>query len=72
MVRGKFKNLSNKNHLISSEPISLTIANSEYPSSMPEKQDSYLKSQLMIMLKNFKKVIINPHKEIQDNIGKQV
>ena len=40
--------------------------------NMPENQDSYLKSHLMIMIKDFKKDINNFLKEIQDNTGKQL
>jgi hypothetical protein len=44
MVRGKHKNISNKNHryLASSEPSSPTTASPGYPKT-PEKQDSDLK-----------------------------
>jgi hypothetical protein len=38
----------------------------EYPNT-PEKQDSDLKSHLMVMLENFKKDINNSLKEIQEN-----
>ena len=37
-----------------------------------EKQDSDLKSPLMMMIEDFKKDINNSCKEIQENIGKQV
>ena len=42
-----------------------------YPNT-PEKQDSDLKSHLMMMIQDFKKDINNSLKEIQENTGKQV
>jgi hypothetical protein len=57
--------------LVSSEPNSPTIARPGYPNT-PEKQDSDLKSLLMMMIKDFKKDINNSLKEIQENIGKQL
>jgi hypothetical protein len=59
MVKGKHKNISNRNqdYLASSEPSSPTTANPAYPST-PEKQDSDLKSHLMMMVEEFKKDII--------------
>jgi hypothetical protein len=56
--------------LASSEPSSPTTASPGYPST-PEKQDSDLKSYLMIMIEDFKKTINNSLKEIQENTGKQ-
>jgi hypothetical protein len=52
-VRGKHKNLSNKNQglLASPEPNSPTIASL----TIPEKQGSGLKSHLMMMIEDFKK-----------------
>ena len=38
----------------------------------PEKQDSDLKSLLMMMIEDFKKDINNSLKELQENTGKQV
>jgi hypothetical protein len=38
----------------------------------PEKQDSDLKSYLMVLVEDFKKDINNPLKEIQENTAKQV
>jgi gas vesicle protein len=38
----------------------------------PEKQDSDLKSHLMMMIEEFKKDIKNSFKEIQEDTGKQV
>ena len=57
--------------MASSEPSSPTIASPGYPNT-PEKQDSDLKSHLMMMIKDFKKDINNFHKEIQENTGKQL
>jgi hypothetical protein len=76
MAKDKHKNISNRNqdYLASSEPSSPTTANPGY-SNTPEKQDSDLKSHLMMMIENFKKDINNSLKEIQniqENIGKQV
>jgi hypothetical protein len=72
-VRGKGKNISNRNqgYLASSEPSSPTIASPGYPNT-PEKQNSDLKSHLMMMTEDFKKDINNSLKEIQENTGKQV
>jgi hypothetical protein len=64
MVRGKLKNISNKNkgYLASSEPNSSTIASPRYTIT-PEKQDMYLKSHLMMMMEDFKKDINNSLKK---------
>jgi hypothetical protein len=69
MVRGKHKNISNRNqgYLASSEPSSPTIASPGYPNT-PEKQDSDLKSLLMMMIEDFKKDINNFLTEIHVNI----
>ena len=40
--------------------------------NIPEKQDSDLKSYLMILVEDFKKGINNSLKEIQKNTAKQV
>jgi hypothetical protein len=73
MVRGKCKNKSNRNqgYLASSEPSSPIIASPGYPNT-PEKQDSDLKSHLMMMIGDFKKDINNSLKEIQENTDKQL
>ena len=73
MARGKGKNISNRNqgYLASSEPSSPTTASPGYPNT-PEKQDSDLKSHLMMMIEDFKKDINNSLKEIQENTGKQL
>ena len=73
MSRGKHKNLNNRNqgYLAASEPSSSNTASPGYPNT-PEKQDSDLKSHLMMMIEDFKKDIHNSLKEIQENTGKQV
>jgi hypothetical protein len=60
MVSGKDKNISNKNqgYLTSSKSSSPITASPAYPNT-PEKQDSGLKSYLMIIIKDFKKDINN-------------
>jgi hypothetical protein len=67
MLRDKHKNISNKNQvcLASSEPGSLTTSPG-YPIT-PVKQDSDLKSHLMMMIEDFKKDISNILNEIQKN-----
>jgi hypothetical protein len=40
--------------------------------NLPEKQDSTLKSHLMMMIEELKKDKNNSLKEIQENTGKQV
>ena len=61
---GKHKNLSNRSqgYLASPEPCS---------PNTPEKQDSDLKSHLMMMIEDIKEDINNSHKEIQENTSKQ-
>jgi hypothetical protein len=56
MVRGTGKNISNRNqgYLASSESTSSTTASPGYPNT-PEKQDSDLKSHLMIMIEDTKR-----------------
>ena len=73
LVGSKRKNRSNRKqgYLASSEPNSPTIARPGYPNE-PEKQDSDLKSLLMMMIEDFKKDINNSRKEIQENTGRQV
>jgi hypothetical protein len=53
MARGKRKSISNRNqgYLASSEPSSPTIASPGYIVT-PEKQDSDIKSLLMMMIKD--------------------
>jgi hypothetical protein len=66
MAGGKHKNISNRNQgdLASSEPNSPIIASHEYTITS-KKQDSDLKSVLMMMTEVFKKEINNSLKEIQ-------
>jgi hypothetical protein len=73
MVKGKHKNLTNRNqeHWTSSEPSRPTTVSPGHPNT-PEKQDSGLKSYLMMVVEDFKKGINNALKEIQENTAKQV
>jgi hypothetical protein len=73
MANDTFKNINNQNkgYLASSEPSSPTTVSSGYPNTL-EKQDSDLKSHLMIMIEDFKRDINNSLKEIQENTTKQV
>ena len=73
MVKGKCKNLTNRNqdHSPSSEPSTPTSASHGYPNT-PEKQNSELKSYLMMMVEDIKKDFNNSLKEIQENTAKQV
>ena len=73
MAKGKLKNLTNRNqdHSPSSEPSTPTSASPGYPNT-PEKQDSNLKSYLMMMVEDIKKDFNNSLKEIQGNTAKQV
>jgi hypothetical protein len=72
MSGGKHKNISNRNqsYLAASEPNSPTIASPEYPM---EKEDSDLKSLLMMMIEDIKKDIKNNFlKERRGKTGKQL
>jgi hypothetical protein len=73
MAKGKLKNHTNRNqdHPASSEHSMPTTASPGYPNT-PEKQDSDLKSYLMMLVQDFKKGINSSIKEIQENTGKQV
>ena len=73
MAKGKFKNLTNRNqeHWASSEPSMPTTASAGYPNTH-EKQDLVLKLYLMMVVEDFKKVLNNSLKEIQENTAKQV
>jgi hypothetical protein len=73
MQKGKCKNLTNRNqdHSASSEPSTSTTVSPGYP-NIAEKQDSDLKSYLMMLVEDFKKGINNPLKEMQENTAKQV
>jgi hypothetical protein len=70
MARDKCKNLTNRNqdYLASSGPSTLTTVSPGYPST-PEKQDSDLKSYLMMLAEDFTKDINNSLKEIQESIA---
>jgi hypothetical protein len=73
MVKGKCKNLPNRNQDCSplSELSTPTSASPGYPNT-PEKQDSYSKSYLMMLIEDLKKGINNSLEEIQENTAKQV
>jgi hypothetical protein len=68
MVKGKGKNIRNRNqgHMASSEPTSTTTVIPGY-SNTSGKQDSDLKSHLMMMIEDFKNDINKSLKEIQEN-----
>jgi hypothetical protein len=73
MAKGKQKNLTNRNqdHSPSSGPITPTSASPGYPNT-PEKQDSDLKSYLIMLVEDIKKDFNNSLKEIQENTAKEV
>ena len=73
MVKGRLKNLTKRNqdHTSSSEPSTPTSASPGY-SNTPEKQDSDLKSYLMMVVEDFKTGINNSLKEIQENNAEEV
>jgi predicted RNase H-like nuclease (RuvC/YqgF family) len=73
MVKGKRKNLTNRNqdHSPSSEPSTPTSASPGYPNTF-EKQDSDLKSYLLMLVEDIKKGFNNSLKEIQENTAKEV
>jgi uncharacterized protein YdaL len=73
MVKGKCKNLTNRNqdHSPSSEPSTLTSASPGHPKT-PEKLDTDLKAYLMMMVEDIKKNFNNSLKEIQENIAKEL
>ena len=60
MVKGKRKNLTNRNqdYLASSELSTPTTASPQYPNT-PEKQDLDLKSYFMMLVEDFNKGINN-------------
>jgi hypothetical protein len=72
-LRIKGKNISNRNqvYLASPEPNFSTKVSPGYIIIL-EKQDSNLKSLLMMTLENFKNDINNYLREIKDNTGKQL
>jgi hypothetical protein len=73
MAKGKRKNLTNRNqdHSPSSEPSTPTSVSPGYPNT-PEKQDSDLKSYLLILVEDTKKDFNNSLKEIQENTAKKI
>jgi gas vesicle protein len=73
MAKVKSKNLTNRNpdHSPSSEPSTPTSASPGYPNT-PKKQDSNLKSYLMMLVEDIKKDFNNSLKEIQENTAKEV
>jgi hypothetical protein len=68
MAKDKQKNLTNRkqDQWASSEPSMPTTVSPGYPNT-PEKQDSDLKSYLMMLVEDFKKGINNSLKGIQEN-----
>jgi hypothetical protein len=66
MVKGKRKNLTNRNqdHSASSEPSTPTTASPGYPNT-PKKQDSDFKSYLTMLVEDFKTGINNSLTEIK-------
>jgi gas vesicle protein len=73
MAKGKQKNLTNRNqeHWASSEPSMPTKSSPGYPNTL-EKQDTDLKSYLMMVVEDLKKGINNSLKEIRENTAKHV
>jgi hypothetical protein len=73
MAKGELKNVINRNqdHLASSEPSTPRTASPGFPNT-PEKQDSALKSYLMILVDDLKKGVNNSIKEIQENTTKRL
>jgi glutamyl-tRNA reductase len=73
MAKGKHKNLTNRNqdHSASSKLSTTTTMNLGYPKT-PEKQDSDLKSYLIMLVEDLKKDINNSLKERLENTAKQV
>ena len=72
-MRAKGKNIRrnrNQDYLATSEPCSSTTVSPGYPKTL-EKQNSDLKSHLMMMIEDFKNDINNSLKEIQ-NPSKQL
>jgi hypothetical protein len=65
MARGKGKNINNRNqgYLVLSEHSSPTKVSPEYSNTL-EKQDSDLKSQLIVMIEYFKEDVNNSLKQI--------
>ena len=64
MVKGKSKKLTKRNqdHSASSEPSTPTTASTGYPNT-PEKQDSDLKSYLMMLVEVLRRTLITHSKK---------
>ena len=73
MVKGRHKNLTNRNqdHSPSSESSTPTSTSSGYPNT-PKKLDPDLKAYLMMMVEDIKKDFNNSLKEIQENTAKEL
>ena len=73
MVKGKCKNLTNRNkdHSPPSEPGTPTSVSPGYPNT-PEKQDSDLKSYLMMLVEDIKKGFNNSLKKYRRTLIKEV
>jgi gas vesicle protein len=73
MVKGRHKNLTNKNqdHSPSSEPSTPNSASPGYPNT-PEKLDLDLKTYLIMMVEDIKKDFNNSLKELQENSAKEL
>jgi gas vesicle protein len=73
MAKGKCKNLTKRNqdHSPSSEPSTPISASPGYPDT-PEKQDTDLKSYLMMLVEDIKNGFNNSLKEIQENTAKEL
>jgi flagellar biosynthesis/type III secretory pathway protein FliH len=73
MVKGKCKNLTNRNqdHSPSSEPSTPNWPSPGHPNT-PKKLDPHLKAYLMMMVEDIKKDFNNSLKEIRENTAKQV
>jgi hypothetical protein len=73
MVKGKCKNITNRNqdHSPPSETSIPTSASHGHPNT-PEKLDLDLKAYRMIMVEDIKKDFNNSVKEIQENTAKEL
>jgi hypothetical protein len=73
MVKGKLKNLTNRNqdHSLSSEPSTPTSASPGH-NNTPKSLDLDLKAYLMMMVGDIKKDFNNSLNEIQENTGKDL
>jgi hypothetical protein len=73
MVKGKCKNLTNRNqdNSPSSEPSNPTSSSPGYPNTL-EMQDLGLKSYLLMLIEDIKKDFNNSLKEIRENTNREV